>query len=524
LFGSIGWPSGVLELASWLKHQQLAEAVVFQLRPAADVDQRFVQKLIEFDPHVVGFRLESGQLQQIEKYIGTVRQFSQAEVVLGGPTATSHPREVLEESGADYVFAGEAERSLSQFVRLAWQRNSKDHQPEIPGLAYRYGGRTYLNTLPADGYQRTVMDVDDLVCCNTLRCLRGRVRPVTEVEAIAGNRLDWSLLGNFSGRFEALYFTGGRGCPGACTFCAKLHGNEVRNKSARQLLEEIQAADAKVAEGTIKLSRSHLFKHTDDADLREKQVAWAAICDEDFFRVHERAIEFFRLWAESPLRDRYRISLRTDPCSMLAEDGRVQPELLEAVERLRPMVQLEAESFHPELLARWHKRHRLKQLATVLDALDGAGQDYTVFQLLTDFDSTPEELVETLRRLILRAFRHRRMRIAARAFTIPAYDSDTRRLLEYGGRLGRGRVEHFTDYERPQPGWTDPLVAELADAAHQQLQSAIHLEQRDGALMQALQAVLQRIRRQRQTWRIRDLDDQAQRAMDQIREARFQPA
>ena len=274
LLGCTGWPSGILELASWAKHERLAEPVVFQLHAGDEtddeIDEQFVRKLIDFNPHVVGLRLESGQLQQIKRLIRTVRRSCRAEIILGGPTATSHPREVLEDTGADYVFAGEAEKSLAQFLRLAWQHNSKDLQPEIPGLAYRHGGRSYLNTLPGDGYGRTVMDVDGLICCNTLRCLRSKVRPVTEAELICGNRLDWSLLENFTGRFDALYFTAGRGCPGSCTFCAKLHGNELRTKSAGQLLEEIEAADAKVDQGAIRLSRWDLLKHVDHPDLKEK--------------------------------------------------------------------------------------------------------------------------------------------------------------------------------------------------------------------------------------------------------------
>ena len=84
------------------------------------------------------------------------------------------------------------------------------------------------------------------------------------------------------------------------------------------------------------------------------------------------------------------------------------------------------------------------------------------------------------------------------------------------------RIRHFTDYERPQPGWMDPLTAELAELADAELQFAINLEQRDGALTAAFEAVLDGISRQRQSFSIRQLRDQALWAMDQIREARFQ--
>ncbi|HUT11352.1 MAG TPA: cobalamin-dependent protein [Thermoguttaceae bacterium] len=518
LFGCLGWPSGVLEVASWAKREKLAEPIIVQVRPGNPVDERFVQRLVEFDPHLVGFRLEGGQFDEIERLVRTVRRHSDAEIMLGGPTATSHPFDVLEESGADYVIIGEAEKSFNQFLRLAWQHNSKDRQPEIPGLAYRYGGRAYLNTLPQDGYGRTVLDAERLVCCNRLRCLRCKIRPAVEVELIAANRLEWSFLEHFDQQFDSLYFTGGRGCPGACTFCARLHGNEARAKTAEQLLDEILAADRRVSDGTIKVTRWPLFEHTADPELKEKQVAWAAIYDEDFFLHRRRAIEFFGLWNDSPLKDRYRLSLQTNPASMLAAGGHVHEELLGWIDRLKPMVQLGAESFNPELLRRWHKRHSLAQLETVLRELDGTRQDYTAFQLLSDFDTTPEELVETLRRLILGAHKHRRMRIASSPFTIPLYDSDARKLLEFGGRIPDGQAVHFTDYERPQPGWMDPLAAELADLADAQLQFALNPPHRDAALYRAFEVVLERVRRKGSG----TLIDRAERAMEEIKESRFQ--
>jgi len=497
------------------------------------VGGQFLAKLVEFAPHVVGFRLEGGGIDLVKQYICATRLFSDAEIVLGGPTATSHPREVLDDTGADYVFAGEAEETFNQFLRLARLPDSRDHLPEIPGLAYRYTGRIYLNTLPRDGYDRNALDAGRPSGREPIARLRNRVCPAASAAVLAANRLDWSLLKGFRREFDSFYFTGGRGCPGACTFCAKLHGQEVRIKPAQQLLEEIEAADAHVAAGTIQVSRWCLFEHVDDPQLRSQKVAWAAVYDEDFFLHRKRAIEFFRLWDQSPLKNRYRLSLQTNPCSLLTSMGQVHEELLAWIDRVKPMVQLGAESFNPELLARWHKRHNLAQLNTVLDALDRTRQDYTVFQLLTDFDTTPEELVETLRLLIENAYHRRRMRIASSPYMIPLHASGIRPYLEY--RAGyESRVRHFTDYEQPQPGWMDPLVAELADLADAELRWALHLPQRESALSQAFEAVLARIdeevtqvrhardgspsRRARFDW----LHEQAHWAMNRIRDVRFQ--
>ncbi len=505
LLGAIGWPSGILDVASWIKHCGLAEPIVVSLPREDDSDALLVSKLREFRPHVVGFRLEGGQLEQIKQLVSTVRRHCHAEIVIGGPTATSHPGEVLEDTGADYVFAGEAEEPFTQFLSLAWQYNSKDLQSTIPGLAYRHGGRMYHNSLPRDGYGRTPC---------------GQVRPVAPTELLAANRLDWSLLDRMPEPFDALYFTAGRGCPGQCAFCAGLHGDQVRVKSARQLLEEIESADARVTDGIIQVGRWNLFEHVAEPTLQAREVSWAAIYDEDFFLDRRRAVEFFRLWDTSPLNERYRISLQTNPRSLLTAAGRVHDELLRWIDRLKPMVQLGAESFNPELLTRWHKRHNVGQLGVVLNALDGTNQDYTVFQLLTDYDSRPEELIETLRLLVVGAYRHRRMRIASSPFTIPLYDSDTRRLLEFGRRLPS--VDHFTDYERPHPEWMDPLAAELADLADAELQHALHLAHRDGALRAAMDAVAKRIGRLPSLGRAAAWQRQIQYAMDQISELRFQ--
>lgn len=561
----------MLEVASWAARQGLAEAAILPLpchferpdslavvRRFADarpdrnrfvrddgslspeveealtaVGGRFIEKLIELRPHVVGRRVEAGEMEEVKRFVRAVRLFSEAEIVLGGPTATSHPKEVLAESGADYLFAGEAEETFSAFLRLSWERNSRDRAAEIPGLAFRYGGSVFHNTLPADGYERTALDLPG-PAAEVRRCLRDAIRPIASREVVGGNRLDWSLLEGFSREFESLYFTGGRGCPGVCAFCAKLHGQEVRVKSARQLLEEIEGADARIADGGVRVGRWELFQHVDDAGHKHRRVSWAAVFDEDFFLDRRRAAEFFRLWDESPLRDRYRLSVQTNPLSLLDSSGRPHAELFRWIDRVKPMIQLGAESFHAGLLRRWRKRHTVEQLRTALEALDATRQDYSVFILLTDFDSTPEEVIEALRLLALEAFRRRRMRIASSAFTIPLYESDTRKLLEYGGRL-EGRVRHFTDFETPQPGWLDPLAAGVADAADAELRFALNLPERDGALLAAMAAVVDRLQREEaavkadsgagaaRRSRVAELLRHAQWAREQIQEAQFRP-
>lgn len=512
LLATAGWPSGILDVGSWAVRQTGIEVAILQID--TDNHEKLISKTRSWRPHVVGFRVEGEPFEAIRDWVRTVREVSDAEVVLGGPTATSHPLDLLEWSGADYVFAGEAEEAFAQFLQFARHPDSRDLLPLIPGIAYRYGAGAYHNTLPADGFGQTVLEAGSTDCATPVPCLRNAVRPIASQEVLAANRLDWSTLEGFKQPFDSLYFAGGRGCPGACSFCAKLHGTQVRIKSARQLLEEIEQADGCVAEGRLQVTRWPLFAHVDDDDLRGREVAWAAIYDEDFFLNVPRAIEFFELWSRSRLSERYRISLQTNPCSLLTkrrasdsskmrpddagQKSRMSPfmvhsELLHWIDAVKPMVQLGAESFNPVLLERWNKRHRLAQLNSVLDGLDSTYQDYTVFQLLADFDTTAEELIETLRLLILAAFEHPRMRIASSPYTIPLYDSDTRKYLEFADRLPQERIQDFRDYERAHPEWMDPLVAGLADIADERLHWALNLETRDGALLEVMPAVVQHL-------------------------------
>ena len=252
LLAACGWPSGLVELAGWTKRWRLAEPLVVRIQPHGDtrppIDKlgpipsglpnelvekavqvaghRFVQYLLDFKPHVVGLRVEGWDIEGLRRLVDAVRLFSSAEVILGGPTATSHPIDVLRESAADYVFTGEAEAPLCRFLELAQRPNSRDQAADIPGLVYRHAGQIFQNAIPTDGYGLAPVAFN---------------RPIASRDIIRANRPDWSLVRGFDDNFQGLFFTGGRGCPGQCMFCDRLHGPQLRTKTAGQLLEEIEA-------------------------------------------------------------------------------------------------------------------------------------------------------------------------------------------------------------------------------------------------------------------------------------------
>ncbi|MDR1964978.1 MAG: hypothetical protein LBQ50_14500, partial [Planctomycetaceae bacterium] len=260
----------------------------------------------------------------------------------------------------------------------------------------------------------------------------------------------------------------------------------VRTKTAQQIIEELQGADQLVRNGKLRLTTWQLYQPTDHPVLKSQLVSWCSVFDEDFFLDRQRAIRFLQLYEFYGFQERYRLSFQTNPCSLLDRTGKPDVELFYWISRLKAMIQVGAESFHPDLLRRWNKRHTTEQLETVLDTLEKTGQDYNVFHILTDYHSTLVELREAVFLLLHSARRHRRMRIASSPFMIPLYDTDLRRELRFLGRL---QINNLTDYETPHPEWMNPHVARWADKIDEILQNALHPQLRDNAL-QKLESVI----------------------------------
>lgn len=456
LFASSGWPCGVHEIASNIKKRDLADVMIYQIGQDRLSDE-FIRCLNDFKPDIVGFRVEGGRFETVCRFIKKVREQIETIIILGGPTATLHSAEVLEQSGADYVFAGDAEKPLALFLEQFHSASEKDLKT-IPGLTW-FSSNEQIEINPAEA-------VDE----KTLR----------------ENKLNWSILYDFKESLDSIYLTGGRGCPGQCSFCSRLHGQKVRTKPAKQIIEEIRGADRLVQNGKLCLTSWPLYKESNRKDLRTLSVSWCSVFDEDFFLDRKRAVEFLQQFEFYGFQKRYRLSFQTNPRSLLDPNDRPNEELFYWIARTQAMIQLGAESFHPKLLRRWKKRHTSQQLAAVLDALDRCGQDYNVFHILTDYNSTVDEVQEATTFLLEAAVKHPLMRIASTAFMIPLYGTKLQQELERSGRL---KIKHFTDYEKPHPEWMEPKVVQLAEQIDEALQQALYPELREQSL-EAVQNIL----------------------------------
>ena len=115
---------------NWLKN----------FKPAFHVsDEDYVDYILSFNPQVVGFSIvttywnRSSKLAQIFK-----RKNPEVITVAGGPhTTVSLHREMLEETGFDYIVKGDGEIALPKLVDAL---ESKNYEPNIPGVYYLRDG------------------------------------------------------------------------------------------------------------------------------------------------------------------------------------------------------------------------------------------------------------------------------------------------------------------------------------------------------------------------------------------------
>ena len=109
-------------------------------KPAFHVsDEDYVDYILSFNPQVVGFSIvttywnRSSKLAQIFK-----RKNPEVITVAGGPhTTVSLHREMLEETGFDYIVKGDGEIALPKLVDAL---ESKNYEPNIPGVYYLRDG------------------------------------------------------------------------------------------------------------------------------------------------------------------------------------------------------------------------------------------------------------------------------------------------------------------------------------------------------------------------------------------------
>lgn len=182
------------------------------------------RRVRDFSPQVVGissmFTAQWHNTLQITQLMKSLD--NSLKVVVGGAHPTAMPQEVLKDENADFFVIGEGERAFLKLIRAL---ESKDNLDNIGGLAFRRGGRNFINY-----EQDYISDLD------TLPYPARHLLPLEKYF-----RLRLSHGGKRKrGRFSPIVTS--RGCPAECIFCSasKLWGKRYRARSPENVIAEIK--------------------------------------------------------------------------------------------------------------------------------------------------------------------------------------------------------------------------------------------------------------------------------------------
>jgi radical SAM superfamily enzyme YgiQ (UPF0313 family) len=183
------------------------------------------------DVDVVGITGMITEYKKILKIIDIAKDgFSDREVILGGPLATTLPQQLLEQSKADFIVIGEGENTLPALVQAT------EHESDITkikGIAYKSAGRVVI-TDPA----RPIDNLDTIPF---------PARHLLDMNKYIRNHFEsfgWKIDGYDKIRSTNLITS--RGCPYNCTFCFKdMWGYKWRRRSPENIIEEMRLLNEK---------------------------------------------------------------------------------------------------------------------------------------------------------------------------------------------------------------------------------------------------------------------------------------
>lgn len=213
-------PLGIAYLAAVLREKH--DVRVLDYGKLGRRDDLFLEAVREFAPDIAGFQCYSPEIGEVRRLSGLVRaELPKAVLIAGGPHPTLCAEETLEKlsPSVDYLLRGETEESFPLFIDFLGGRAKHS---EVPGLAWREGGRVLVNEI------RPIKDLNAL--------------PIPAWDLINPQEYPPAQHGAFFDQFPIAPIVTTRGCPFACGFCTApiLSGRHMRKRSAASVMAEIE--------------------------------------------------------------------------------------------------------------------------------------------------------------------------------------------------------------------------------------------------------------------------------------------
>ncbi len=183
-----------------------------------------LQKRVE-NADIVGITGMITEFQEVLRIINIVKETKEnIKVILGGPLATTLPKELLQVSQADFIVIGEGEKTIVNLVSAIKQGGNFTN---VKGIAYKDGDRIIVANQP-----EPIANLDTI--------------PFPARHLLDMNRYLQNHFENFGlkikdfGKIKSTNLITSRGCPYSCTFCFKdMWGHKWRPRSPENIVKEM---------------------------------------------------------------------------------------------------------------------------------------------------------------------------------------------------------------------------------------------------------------------------------------------
>ena len=173
-----------------------------------------LQKLKIFKPDIIGFRAEAYYFYDALDWISYLKANLGLPVISGGPNLSLYPKETMSHSEIDYGFTSEVIETLPKFIN-ALENNG--NISGIAGLVYKNNGDIIVNPAPLK-----YADFD------SYPFPARHLLPNDKYYSFLSQRKNFTIMVTSSG------------CPFHCSFCAIHPNTQYRERSSKNVVDEIE--------------------------------------------------------------------------------------------------------------------------------------------------------------------------------------------------------------------------------------------------------------------------------------------
>jgi len=163
------------------------------------------------------------EYDEVIRLARTIKRYGNVPVILGGPLVTTHPREVLEASGADFAVIGEGEQTITELVRCLETGKTSEL---VRGIAYQ--DRDGIVVHPE---REPIKDIDSISF---------PARHLLDMRKYSTHH--FKTFGIRVPKTKSTTILSSRGCGYRCSFCDRRANNGLkwRARSPENVIEEMR--------------------------------------------------------------------------------------------------------------------------------------------------------------------------------------------------------------------------------------------------------------------------------------------